>query len=66
MWWYALQFTTFAAVLFSNAAWHWTPNGFAASFAAFIAALLVTEIVNRTIDLWKWISGASAEPEPPQ
>lgn len=43
--WYLFQFCVALAVLFSDAAWHWSNNGYAtgllAAFAAYAATCLV-------------------------
>jgi uncharacterized membrane protein len=42
--WKTLQFSVFAAVLFSNIYYQWTPNEYVASIVALLAALFVTAI----------------------
>jgi hypothetical protein len=40
-----IQFSVFSAVLFANIHYEWTPNGYAASVVALLAAMLVTAIL---------------------
>jgi hypothetical protein len=43
---FLLQSSIIFAVLASNIAWHWTPNGYLASMLGGIAALLATVAIN--------------------
>jgi hypothetical protein len=42
--WKLVQFSVFAAVLFSNIHYQWTPSGYAAGVVALLATLLVSAI----------------------
>jgi hypothetical protein len=42
--WKFVQFSVFAAVLFSNIHYQWTPNGYVAGVVALLAAALVSAI----------------------
>lgn len=46
-----MQFGVFAAVLFSNIRYQWTPNGYVAALVAFFATLLVSAIPIMVADL---------------
>jgi len=49
--WLLLQSLIMFAVMASNIAWHWTPNGYLAGILGWIAALLVTVGLNGLGDL---------------
>jgi len=49
-----IQFCVAVAVLGSNGAYHWTPNGYVAGLVALFAALLVTAIILESLRLGRW------------
>ena len=54
MLWKLLQFTVFAAVLFANVHWQWTPNGFVAGTLAAFCAFAVTALLSEFFRLMSW------------
>ena len=49
MLWKLLQISVFSAVLFSNVAWQWTPNGYAAALVALMATIFATALVSEVL-----------------
>jgi hypothetical protein len=49
------QFITLVAVVGSNGAYHWTPNGFVAGLVGLFAALLVTAIIIESSRFYRWL-----------
>ena len=45
-----IQFLIIGAVVVSNAQWHWTPNGYLASWIGIALAFVVTVAVTRLTD----------------
>ena len=50
-----LQLATVVAVVGSNVAYQWTPNGFVAGLVGLFAALLVTAIITESLRLCRWL-----------
>ncbi len=50
MWWF-IQILIIFAVVSSNIAWHWTPNGYVAAMIGGFAALVVTVTLSGLFDL---------------
>jgi hypothetical protein len=48
--WKLIQFLVVGAVVVSNAAWQWTPNGYLAGLIGWAAAFLVTVAVTSLVD----------------
>jgi hypothetical protein len=49
--WQLLQCLVIFAVMASNIAWHWTPNTYLAGILGWIAALVLTGVINELSDL---------------
>jgi hypothetical protein len=49
--WTLLQLAIVTAVLFSNAYWSWTPNGYLAAMIAIGSAVISTWAISKLIDL---------------
>lgn len=43
--WYAIQFAVFAAVIFGNIHWQWTPNHYLAALLGFGAVYLMMKLL---------------------
>jgi hypothetical protein len=51
--WAFTQYSLFAAVVLSNAIWHWTQNMYLPGLAGLVLAFLVTATVSALVDTWR-------------
>lgn len=51
--WKLIQFSVIVAIVGSNGAYHWTPNGYVAGLIAVGAAFFVTLGLSSLLDLWR-------------
>lgn len=51
--WRIFQALIVGAVLSANVYWQWTPNGYLAAIWAGMAALALTWLLSKAIDLWR-------------